>query len=279
MGTEARIVLYAADEAAARQAAEAAFERIAALEQVMSDWRQTSELSELGRAAGGEPRPLGGDLFEVLRRARSIAEESGGAFDPTVGPVVALWREARRRKTLPGDADLAAALSLVGWRLLELDLGPARLGRLAKSGMLLDLGGIGKGFAAQQAVDLLAARGFRQVLVALAGDVVCGEAPPGRAGWDVALGAGGVTVPLARSAISTSGDVEQFLEIGGVRYSHVVDPRTGIGLVRSAEVTVSALDGATSDALATAVCVLADEEAGRALVAKFPGAKLVRFRN
>jgi thiamine biosynthesis lipoprotein len=120
--------------------------------------------------------------------------------------------------------------------------------------------------------------GHPRALVALSGDVVCGDPPPDRAAWDVAVGTGGETVPVTGAAISTSGDTEQFLDAGGVRYSHVVDPRTGLALTTSAWVTVVAPDGATADALATAVSVLGDEGAGRALVSKFPGARLLRFR-
>jgi FAD:protein FMN transferase len=278
MGTEARLVIHARGEREARAAAEAAFARIAALEQALSDWRETSELSAVGRASGGPPVPVSGDLFAVLSRAIAVAEASGGAFDPTVGPLVLRWREARRTGVLPPAAELESARALVGWRLVELSDGPPRTARLARPGMRLDLGGIGKGFAAQEALAVLASRGLPRALVALSGDVVCGDPPPGREAWDVAIGAGGETVPLARAAISTSGDAEQFVQIGGVRYSHVVDPRTGLGLTGSAWVTVSAPDGATADALATAVSVLKDEAAGQALVAKFPGARLLRFR-
>jgi thiamine biosynthesis lipoprotein len=277
MGTEARVVLYAPAERTAREAAEAAFERMSRLEDVMSDWRETSELSALGRAAGSASRPVSRDLFAVLVGARALAEASGGAFDPTVGPVVLLWREARRTGKPPAADRIDSARHLVGWRELELNPGPPPTARLARDGMRLDLGGIGKGFAAQEAVELLRARGLPRALVSLAGDVVCGDPPPGRDGWDVAIGAGGETVPLARAAISTSGDAEQFVEIGGVRHSHVVDPRTGLALTGSSWVTVTAPDGAVADALSTAASVLGDEAAARALVAKFGGARLVRF--
>ena len=280
MGTEARVVLYAADEPAARAAAEAAFARIAALERVMSDWAEGSELSLLNRAAGEPARPISPDLFAALSRAREIAEASEGAFDPTVGPLVMLWRQARRAPALPDPAAIAAARALVGWKQLELVQG-GRDGpptaRLSKPGMRLDLGGIGKGFAAQEAVHELAMMGFPHALVAIAGDVVCGESPPGLPGWDVAIGKGGPDLVVAHAAVSTSGDTEQFVELGGVRYSHVVDPRTGFGLTGAAWVTVKAADGATADALATAVSVLGEEK-GRALVRRFPGAELVAFR-
>src|SRR5262249_22775539 len=144
MGTEARVVVYAADETEARHAAAAALDRIAALEQVMTDWREDSELSALGRASGGPPQLCSDDLFRVLAQAVAVAEASGGAFDPTVGPLVRLWREARRRGVLPDLSDIGDARTKVGWKLLELAPGPPRAARLAKAGMRLDLGGIGK---------------------------------------------------------------------------------------------------------------------------------------
>jgi FAD:protein FMN transferase len=278
MGTEARVVLYAPDEPSARAAAGEAFDRIAVLEQMMSDWRDTSELSVVGQGSGGPARRVSHELFWLLARALAIADASGGAFDPTVGPVVQLWREARRRGALPADDAIARAKALVGWRRVDLDPGPPTTIRLDSAGMRLDLGGIAKGFAAQDALNVLVAAGLPRALVAIAGDVVCGDPPPGREGWDVAIGKSGETVGVRRAAISTSGDAEQFMDFGGVRHSHIVDPRTGRALTGSAEVTVIAADGATADALATAVCVMGDEAEGRKLVGRFPDARLVRFR-
>src|SRR5262249_17425540 len=161
--------------------------------------------------------------------------------------------------------------------LVELAAGPPPTARLAKPRMRLDLGGIGKGFAAQEALAVLDGLGLRRSLVSIAGDVVCGDAPPGREGWEGAIGKTGEELSLARAAVSTSGDSEQFVEIGGARYSHIVDPHTGAGLTGSAWVTVTAHDGATADALATAVSVLGEEK-GRSLVGSFEGARLVVFR-
>jgi thiamine biosynthesis lipoprotein len=141
--------------------------------------------------------------------------------------------------------------------------------------MQLDLGGIGKGYAAQAAVDLLRRRGATRCLVALAGDVVAGDPPPGERGWviDSPL-LPGRPIVLRNAAASTSGDSDQFVEIGGVRYSHIVDPRTGLGLTTGAAVTVVARDGASADSLATAVCVLGAER-GAALVRAHPGVSAV----
>jgi thiamine biosynthesis lipoprotein len=278
MGVATRVVLYAPDDRRARRAARAAFARVAALEDVMSDWRPASELRRLERRPGAWV-PVSAPLFAVLARAVDVARASDGAFDPTVGPLVALWREARRRGALPEAAALDSARARVGWRRLALDAHARRV-RLAAPGMRLDLGGIAKGYILQAALAELRAHGVRRALVEAGGDVVVGDAPPGRAGWQVdaaGLDAGGAdslvarrVAALARAAVSTSGPTAQFVEIGGVRYSHVVDPRTGLGLRNARAATVVAPDGATADALSTVLTVVAPAEVPR-LLARFPG--------
>ncbi len=254
MGVEARIVLYAADESRARCAARAAFDRMAHLDDVLSDWRGDSELVRACReASSGRAVPISRDLCRVLVRAGELSAATDGAFDITVGPVVALWREARRTGQLPGDQARLEALGRVGWRNVHVDAKACTL-RLARAGMQIDLGGIGKGFAADEALAALAARGYRCALVTVGGDIAAGERPPGREAWEVAA-ASGEMIPLRNAGISTSGDAEQFVEIDGARYSHIVDPRSGIGLTNRMQVTVIAPDATTSDAIATALCV------------------------
>jgi thiamine biosynthesis lipoprotein len=179
--------------------------------------------------------------------------------------VVRLWRKARRTGELPEKARVAEALALVGTDKLRLDR-TTRSVALAKPGMQLDLGGIAKGYAADQALAVLGRFGIRSALVAASGDIAVSAPPPGERGWkiDVApLGSDGPTPPrllLRYAAVSTSGDAEQFVEIGGVRYSHIVDPRTGIGVTGRSGVTVVAQDATTSDSLATAISVLGSDE-------------------
>jgi FAD:protein FMN transferase len=275
MGVEARVALYASDEDAAIAAARAAFERIDELDRELSDYKPESELSRLGARSGGPPVEVGGDLFRVLDCSIAISRASEGAFDATVGPLVSLWREARKTGVLPSSARLSEALASVGWDSIELD--PSRhTVRLAKRGMRLDVGGIGKGFACDEALNVLRAHGIDRALVALSGDIRLGAPPPGRAGWNIAATAGdpgaqAEHLTLADCAVSTSGDTEQFVEIGGARYSHIVDPHTGKALTSRVRVTVVARDGTTADALATAASVLGTD-AGLALVARFEGA-------
>ena len=274
MGTIVRIVLYARDPPAAKEASDAAFARVAALDETFSDYRDTSEVMRVSRASGGGPVEVSDDLFRVLRLSQSMARASGGAFDVTVGPLSILWRAARRHRELPDEESLAAARARAGFTNLELDE-TRRTVRLRVSGMQLDLGGIAKGFAADEAALVLARHGIARALVAAGGDIVAMDAPPGQPGWTVAIaggfGADARSLSLRRAAVSTSGDAEQFVEIGGVRYSHIIDPRTGRALTGRSSVTVVAANGVTSDSLATAVSVLGNEK-GMKLVDATEGA-------
>jgi FAD:protein FMN transferase len=275
MGTLITITLYASEPVAAKDAAGAAFKRIDALEDSFSDYQADSELMRLCDQPFGKPVPVSAELFDVLQRAQSISQRSDGAFDVTVGPYIRLWRFARKRKVLPTAAEVATARAAVGWQKLRLDR-RARTVTLLVPNMRLDLGSIGKGYAADQALQLLKHRGIDQALVAASGDIAIGDAPPGQPGWKIGIAAfGGATnsVPrtllLHNAGISTSGDTEQFIEINGVRYSHIVDPATGLGLTRRIQATVIGPNATTTDSLDTTVSVLGVQR-GLALVESFP---------
>jgi thiamine biosynthesis lipoprotein len=254
----------------------------------MSDYRQTSELNAVCRRAGGGPVRVSEDLFRVLARAQHLAERTGGAFDVTCGPAVRLWRRARRTGEMPEPGRIAEALELVGHTKLRLD--PAtRSVALDRPGMQLDLGGIAKGYAADEALAVLRGRGVRRALVAASGDIAVGDPPPGERGWRISIepfgaasgraaGAAPPQLLLSNAAVSTSGDAEQFVEIGGIRYSHVVDPRTGVGVTGHGAATVVAADATTSDSLATAASVLGPAEGVR-LADATPGAAALIVRH
>jgi len=275
MGTVARIVVYAPNLDAAAAATRSAFERIHELDTILSDYQAESELNRLSHQSGGPPVKVGPDLFRVLSVAQNLAVRSDGAFDVTVGPVIRLWRRARRQRALPEAGRLAAALDLTGFRWLTLDT-KQQTAQLAKPGMLLDVGGIAKGFAADEALKTLKRAGIEQALVALGGDIAVSNPPPGKKGWSIEIAS--LNLPgapklqpllLKNSAVSTSGDAEQFVEIGGIRYSHIIDPRTGKALTGKRSVTVVATHGIDSDALATAVSVLNPQE-GLTLIDAMP---------
>src|SRR6266404_129501 len=262
MGTLFTITLYATQKSMAQNAAQAAFHRVAVLDEMMSDYQADSELMRLCEAPPGQPVRVSPELFDVLSQAQKFAAMSDGAFDVTVGPLVRLWRFARKKKALPTPAQINEAASSVGYNKLHLEA-KARTVTLLAPNMRLDLGGIAKGYAADQALAILQGRGFARALVAASGDIAVGDPPPGQRGWRVSIAnMDGHTnetfrsVLLRNAGISTSGDTEQFTEIDGVRYSHIVNPRTGVGLTNRIQVTIIGPNATTTDALATGVSVL-----------------------
>ena len=258
MGVQVRLALYTKDETTAKTAAKAAFARVAELEAIMSDYQRDSELMQLCDKAAQGPVRASKELFDVLAYASEVSEASEGAFDITVGPVVQLWRQARRTKTLPDRTALADARARVGHKLIRLDR-KNRSVELKVPGMRLDLGGIGKGYAGDEAVRVLRDHGVTSALFEAGGDIVVSAAPPDRPeGWQIET-EDGRKFPLANAAVSTSGHTEQFVEINGVPYSHVVNPRTGIGLTNQFAATIIARRGITTDALSTAATVLGPE--------------------
>ncbi len=259
MGSRCSIVIEAETEREAAQAARLGFDEIARIEQVLSDYRSDSEAMLLVVGDPGTWYPVSECLFEVLTLARDIHNRTQGAFDPTIGAYTHLWR----RSSMPRTLELSDARCRVGMDLVELDP-MTRTVRFNASGMILDFGGIGKGYAAQRAVDLIQASGFPVVQVELGGDLVLGSPPSTQEdGWSVEIQSGlgdAMVEHLSNCAVATSGDLERFYEYDGTRYSHIVDPRTGYGITERRAVTVIAPDGAIADALASAVSVLGFSE-------------------
>ncbi|MCW5939985.1 MAG: FAD:protein FMN transferase [Fimbriimonadaceae bacterium] len=256
MGVAVRLTLYAPDRATAERAGRAGFARFAELDAMMSDYQPGSELNRWVARAGEGPVAVSPELFEVLLAAKRVSALSEGAFDVTAGPVVRLWRESRRSGSLPETSALEEARSRVGWRQIRLD-STTRTAEISQPGIQVDLGGIAKGFACDQAILAMAAQGVGRAMVEAGGDIAVSGPPPGTKGWRITVrGLEREALVLAHQAVSTSGDAEQFVEIGGVRYSHIVDPRTGLGLRRRLQATVVARRGIVSDPLATALCVM-----------------------
>jgi FAD:protein FMN transferase len=261
MGVEATVSIADDDETKSVDAARVAFARLAELEQVMSDYRPDSELLQLC-ATHDVPVAASADLCEVLGFAEDVSSISDGLFDVSVGPLTLVWREARQRNTLPSAEAIEGARGRCGAEAILLDRA-ARTIRLARPNMRIDLGGIGKGFAAQKTIETLRAHGVRRALVAIAGDIAAGDAPQGTSGWQIdILAPSGETkrISLANAAVSTSGDREQFLEYQGVRYSHVLDPQTGIGATTHRQVSVIGPNGAIVDGVASALSIAAPAE-------------------
>ena len=276
MGALIRIKLYAEGPQQSTAAFRAAFNRIAQLDEALSDYKPASELNRICRTAVRNPVKVSQDLFRVLTASLKLSEESAGAFDVTLGPVIRLWRQARIDHRLPPPEALREAAGRCGYGKLHLDAAAGTV-LLDEPGMQLDLGAIAKGYAADAALLVLAQSGIRSALVAASGDLAIGEPPPGRRGWKIGVSRGGPDGGLERmlelhnAAVSTSGDAEQSLEIAGKRYSHIVDPATNMGLTTPITVTVVARMGMDADSLATAVSVLGADR-GMAVIRKHPDA-------
>jgi thiamine biosynthesis lipoprotein len=264
MGMPVRIILYAPTSELAGKAASDAFASFKTLNDIMSDYDSDSELSLLCTNNGSEK--VSDDLFAVLKASKHYCTFSDGAFDITVGPMVRLWRRSRRQHELPKEEYIKQAKELVGNHLWELDE-CTRSVRLLKTGMKLDLGAIAKGYAIDKAFDIIQKHGISSQLVDAGGDFRLGSAPPGTEGWKISQS--GETVLLKNIAMATSGGQFQFVEIEGVRYAHIVDPKTGIGMTGLQTVHVTAPTAMEADALATAVSVLGKEK-GMVLIVKLP---------
>jgi FAD:protein FMN transferase len=248
MGTMFRIVLYAESREGAELAAREAFARVRQLDETLSDYRDDSELMRaLPRAATGWV-PVSVDLGRALAKSIEIGRISRGAFDITIAPLTTLWRKARKEGALPRSEQIAETRKRVGLSKIQFRDGRLKL----LSDARIDFGGIGKGIAVDAAIEVLRSRGITRALVAGSGDIRALDPPPGKPGWKVGLAGNQDYVYLRNQAISTSGDTEQFVEIAGKKYSHIVDPCTGLGVTHRRLVTVIARDSATADALATA---------------------------
>lgn len=269
MGVGARIVLFAPDEGSAVDAASSAFARIAELESALSDYRSDSEVvslretlaRQLPSLPADEPAvvSISDDLALALRLSRDLRARTNGAFDERLGEMTALWRSARASGTAPSKAAWERAFDRAhqDYDLVET---PEQHSAIAAQGVVfLDFGGIGKGLACDQAASVLRSHGIDRFLIDMGGDLLLGKAPPAQRGWRVAIQGESASpgfVVLAECGIATSGASEQFLEIEGERFSHILDPRSGEPLRQTRSVTVIARDAATADALASALSVL-----------------------
>jgi thiamine biosynthesis lipoprotein len=256
----------------ARAAAKAALDELDRLDGILSDWKRGSELTAFNLSRDAR-RDMSPEFCEVLARALDIARATDGLFDPTIAPSVHLWRESRASLRLPSDSERASACALVDWRRVKVE--GSIVGRL-RNDVTVDFGGIGKGYGAVRAVAAMRAAGCMRTLAAVAGDIAAGDAPRGAGGWEIeiapeAAGVAAESISLANAAISTSGGSMQWVEIGGTRYAHIVDPRTGLGATDLAQVTVVGPLDCAVDALGTALALTHDDLEAARIMEKFAG--------
>lgn len=275
MGSPLNITLYSTDSAKASQLAKKSFQIADSLNLIFSDYLENSELNLLSKTAGTNTfKSVSPALWDIINQSVKASEKCEGAFDINVGSIVKLWRKARKEKVFPNETILQSSLQTVGYQNITLDSNSYSV-KLLQKNTLLDLGGIAKGYVAQVIADYCKKEGIEKALVDAGGDMASTGS-----GWRV-----GVTIPnseelmqgfiiLNNQAVATSGNMYQFVEIEGKKYSHIVNPRTGLGLTHQRNVTVIAPDGATADWLATACSVLSVKKSLK-LIEKMPNCEVL----
>ena len=241
----------------------AAFDEFRRVDQLLSIHRRDSELARVNQRAAAGPVSVSPELFALLLQAQQISEHTQGAFDLTIGPLAQLWGFIWKEHRLPAPEELERVLPLIAYENLELRDGTIRF---LQPGMFLDPGGIGKGYAVDRAVTVLRDHGITSAMVKAGGDLRVLGLPPGADAWEVqiedpAKQGARHTIPLREGALSTSGNYENYFEVDGVRYSHILNPQTGLPIQGIASCTVTAPTCLESDALATAFFVLGPETA------------------
>jgi FAD:protein FMN transferase len=298
MGSPLNITLYSDDSIKANQIATEAYKIVDSLNLIYSDYLENSELNLLSKKSGtNEFTKVSPALWDILNLSIKASKQSKGAYDITVGSIIKLWRKARKEKILPEENILKNSLQSVGYQYVILD-SITHAVKLLQPNTQLDLGGIAKGYVAQRIVDFCVKQGIEKVLVDAGGDLAMKAPQPPEGEYSTTnsttkippLGVRGlfrigITIPnseelipryliIQNQAVATSGNMYQYVEIKGKRYSHIVNPHTGLGVTHQRNVTVIAPDGAMADWLATACSVLSVRKALR-LIKSIPNCELL----
>lgn len=278
MGTLVSITAVAPSQEIAQASIEAGFREIKRLEQLLSTWIQASELSQVNAAAGQHPVAIGPETLDLVLRSLEMAGLTEGGFNIAIGPAVEAWSVTDRQR-IPSHAELQSLKPLVDWATIQVDR-QTRTIFLPKPGMRIDVGGIGKGYAADRAVEVMRKMGAQGGVVALSGDIKTFGDLPGMKGFPVGIrhprqeGALVATIDLKNEAISTAGDYERYFEQDGIRYHHILDPVSLEPARKCQSVTVIAAEGTVADGLDTGIFVLGPER-GMALVERLPDVEAV----
>jgi len=289
MGTFARIVTVAKNTRQARRCIEAGFDEIRRIDSVMSDYKSDSELSKVNREAYANPVKVSDELFGILQNSVEYSWLTNGAFDITVGPLVDLWHKAGEANIMPDENAITEAKARVGYEKLILDAN-AQTVRFAVEGMRLDLGGIGKGYAVDMAVEVMQCSGAIAGMVDSGGNIRCFGKPANKDVWLVGVQdpkaanneveTGQVLMILKLSpdkigmAVATSGDYRRFVMVAGKKVSHIIDTNTASGASKLSSDTIIAKTAVDADALSTAVNVLGAEK-GLALIEAMPDTEAI----
>ncbi len=283
MGTVFTVVAYGRDARYLAEVTNEAFEEIDRLDAQMSNYRPESELAGVNRSAARQAVVVEPRLFQLIRDSLAYSDETGGAFDPTVGPLMKVWGFFRGEGRLPSRSELRQVLKRVGYRRVKLDQARRTI-RFDAEGVELDLGGIAKGYAVDEAVEILRAHGLTSALVSSGtSSLYALGAPPDERGWKITLRDPyqaqkvGNVVYLRNYSLSASGSYEKFFKLGGRTYCHILDPRSGQPVANMLATAVLAPRATQSDALSTAFFVLG-VEASRKYLATHPNLAVLFFQ-
>lgn len=258
MGSPFVLTFYTSNDELAKKIADSTFSRIQELNDSLSDYRDGSEINKLSATSGsGKWMKVSDDLFDILAISQGFSEKTKGDFDATLGPVVQVWRRAVRKGYLPDKEEIKEAMGKTGYKNVRFNVAEKSI-LLTKKGMRLDIGGLGKGFAADEAVKVMKSFGVKSALIDAGGKLAIMDAPPGQDGWKIKISSGRDsvdTVVLSNVGVATSGPTYRYLEFNGKKYSHIVNPKTGIGLQFHVRTTVISPNATDADVLATAYSV------------------------
>lgn len=265
MDTFVEISCYSSDRETVQQAMQDAFEEIERIEKVFSKFDEKSEVSMVNRLAGFGEVNITREMFEVISRSIYYSKITEGSFDITVAPIIDMWNLARKKGTMPDDEAIIEALRHTGYKNIAIDENNLTV-RFLDNGMKIDLGGIVKGYAVDRAKDIILSHGIESGLINIGGNMFAVGAPPGKQSWKI-----GIQHPrdkkniiykidLKDRAVSTSGDYERFFTLGGMRFSHIINPMDGRPAEGVVSVTVTADSAEEADALSTAVFVMGVEK-------------------
>lgn len=267
MGSAFNLIIVSADSNKANHLARKSYELVDSLNHIFSNYDSSSELSKINASAGLLPYKMSTAMLDLVQKSQYAYIQSKGAYDISIGPLSSLWRNARKAKLFPEASTVLATKKLVGLNQVKIN---KRLGTifLPNANMQLDFGGIAKGYIAQWVINFLKANGIQQALVDAGGDIVMSGPPLNQQGWLIGVNLPETTdqllnkkLQLSNCSVATSGDVYQFIEYKGVKYSHIINPLTGYGVTNLRNVTIVAKTGATADWLATACSILPIQEA------------------
>jgi thiamine biosynthesis lipoprotein len=293
MGSPFNLIFYYTDSTEAVVIAKQCFLIVDSLNNIFSDYSSESEVGKLALQKNLTDIKVSDELFAMIVRSKDVWKRSGKTFDITIGALTQLWRKTKKENSFPSEIEIKAAKDLTGFENLTINE-RSKTVSFKKPSIRLDFGGIVPGYAVQRVLDFLKTKNINIALVDASGDIVMGDAPPGKDGWTI-----GINLPeneneiwdkkleLKNFAVSTSGDVYRYTIHNGIKYSHIIDPKTGYGVTSQRNVTVITKYGTDADWLATASSILpikkalalAEKEHAAILIATLNGEKIITYKS